>query len=275
MEYPEDYGINTLAWQTLRKKNGKRLSSMEIAEYIKGMHKILSEAEPALSDTENAQSESISNYPKAIQYLIKEGITKESAVQFFKDYNEMLRNSDWTVPLLPPAEIPVSELTSAKDTGQEPVLKLPFIRPYTRSIDAYPPEIFTGENLHLQDDEFSWLSSIAMNSTTEVSNRLPSALQQGGYWVKPLSIYVKAGGVFGLGWTLRDMKQDWNTYSGGRLAIAWTADVIPIGASVLGAYGLGTFGILAGSLGSVIGGTSGDLLKYEIKKTLPKDAPNQ
>ena len=275
MEYPEDYGINTLAWQTLRKKNGKKLSSMEIAEYIKGMHKILSEAEPALSDTENAQSESISNYPKAIQYLIKEGITKESAVQFFKDYNEMLRNSDWTVPLLPPAEIPVSELTSAKDTGQEPVLKLPFIRPYTRSIDAYPPEIFTGENLHLQDDEFSWLSSIAMNSTTEVSNRLPSALQQGGYWVKPLSIYVKAGGVFGLGWTLRDMKQDWNTYSGGRLAIAWTADVIPIGASVLGAYGLGTFGILAGSLGSVIGGTSGDLLKYEIKKTLPKDAPNQ
>ena len=278
MEYPEDYGINTLAWQTLRKKDGKKLSSMEIAEYIKGMHKILSEAEPALSDTENAQSENISNYPKAINYLIKSGITKESAVQFFKDYNEMLRNSDWTVPLLPPAELP-AELLLAKDPGQDPVLKLPFIRPYTRSIDANPPEVFTGENLKLPDsankDEFSWLSSIATNGTTEVSNRLPSAIQMSGYWVKPLSIYLKTGGVVGLGWTIRDMKQDWNIYSGGRLAIAWTADIIPIGTSIGGAYVLGPFGMFAGSLGSIIGATGGDLLKYEIKEKLSKNVQDR
>ena len=89
MEYPEDYGINTLAWQTLRKKDGKKLSSMEIAEYIKGMHKILSEAEPALSDTENAQSENISNYPKAINYLIKSGISvnvNEKVSQLIKKF---------------------------------------------------------------------------------------------------------------------------------------------------------------------------------------------
>lgn len=92
-----------------------------------------------------------------------------------------------------------------------------------------------------------------------------------GYWVKPLSIYLKAGGVVGLGWTIRDMKQDWNTYSGGRLAIAWTADVIPIGASALGAYGLGPMGILGGPFGSVAGAAVGDWFKYEIKKNISKN----
>ena len=79
-----------------------------------------------------------------------------------------------------------------------------------------------------------------------------------GYWVKPLSTYLKTGGVVGLGWTIRDMKQDWNTYSGGRLVIAWTSDVIPIGTSIGGALLGETMGFLGGPFGSVAGATIGD-----------------
>ena len=102
MEYPTHYGIDALALQTLRKKDGKALSSMEIAQYIQGMYEILSESEPALSDMQNMQSENIDNYPKAINYLVNAGVTKESAIQFFKGYNELLRKQDWTVMALAP-----------------------------------------------------------------------------------------------------------------------------------------------------------------------------
>jgi len=273
MEYPSHYGIDALALQTLKKTDGNTLSSIEIAQYIQGMYKILSESEPALSDMQNMQAENIDNYPKAISYLVKSGITKESAIQFFKGYNELLRKQDWTVMALAP--MPPINVIADKESGKLMDVQPPHMRPYKGVKEAHSPKVFTGENLKLPDstnkDEFSWLSSIATNGTTEVSNRLPSAIQMSGYWVKPLSIYLKTGGVVGLGWTIRDMKQDWNTYSGGRLAIAWTADVIPIGASALGAYGLGPMGILGGPFGSVAGAAVGDWFKYEIKKNIPKN----
>ena len=149
------------------------------------------------------------------------------------------------------------------------------MRPSKGVKEAHAPKVFTGENLKLSDsankDDFSWLSSIATNSTTEVSNRLPTAIQMSGYWVKPLSIYLKTGGVVGLGWTIRAMTQDWNTYSGGRLGIAWTADVIPIGTAIGGALLGETMGFFGGPFGSVAGATIGDWFKYEIKKNIPKN----
>ena len=273
MEYPTHYGIDALALQTLRKKDGKALSSMEIAQYIQGMYEILSESEPALSDMQNMQSENIDNYPKAINYLVNAGVTKESAIQFFKGYNELLRKQDWTVMALAP--MPPINVIADKESGKLMDVQPPHMRPYKGVKEAHAPKVFTGENLKLSDsankDDFSWLSSIATNSTTEVSNRLPTAIQMSGYWVKPLSIYLKTGGVVGLGWTIRDMKQDWNTYSGGRLGIAWTADVIPIGTSIGGALLGETMGFFGGPFGSVAGATIGDWFKYEIKKNIPKN----
>ena len=61
----------------------------------------------------------------------------------------------------------------------------------------------------------------------------------------------------------------------GRLAIAWTADIIPIGTSIGGAYVLGPFGMFVGSLGSIIGATGGDLLKYEIEEKLSKNVQDR
>lgn len=98
MEFPDIYPVETIAKETLKKNDGTTPSQEEIDQYIDGMHKTLSEQEPALANSAWKQAENTDNYPKAIRYLMDAGITKESAVEFFKKYNEILRSSGWSSP---------------------------------------------------------------------------------------------------------------------------------------------------------------------------------
>jgi len=41
--------------------------------------------------------ENINSYGYGIKYLIDHNITKESAIQFYEEYNKMLRNRDWSL----------------------------------------------------------------------------------------------------------------------------------------------------------------------------------
>jgi hypothetical protein len=142
----------------------------------------------------------------------------------------------------------------------------------------HPPKEFDGTNLVLpeKEAEFSLLGSIGINSTTEISNRLPGAIKEAGYFKMPLSAYLKLGGAVGMGWTYRDMRQDWYTYSGSDLAIAWGTDVLPTVFSAIGSFigtgmGAGPASILTGSAGSITGSVAGDAAKYELRKNLLKD----
>lgn len=67
-------------------------------------------------------------------------------------------------------------------------------------------------------------------------NRLPDAVKREGHFVRPLSVYLKLGGVVGMGWTYRDLRKDWYTYSGTNLAIALGTDVLPTLFSAIGGF---------------------------------------
>ena len=103
MEYPDLHGVGALAQHILIREDGKELSSEEILQLIQGMNSIFSEEEPERANAQNMQSENVKNYPKAISYLTHLGITQNSAIQFFKEYNNLLRKQDWNIWEMPPS----------------------------------------------------------------------------------------------------------------------------------------------------------------------------
>ena len=149
MEHPDFHGVGALAQHILKREDGKELSSEEILQLIQGMNSIFSEEELERANAQNRQSENVKNYPKAISYLTHLGITKNSAIQFFKEYNNSLRKQDWNIWEMPPTSINV---TVDKNTGKAiNIQRQPSLRQYTAPIQAYPPAVFTGENLVLPD----------------------------------------------------------------------------------------------------------------------------
>ena len=147
MEYPDLHGVGALAQHILIREDGKELSSEEILQLIQGMNSIFSEEEPERANAQNMQSENVKNYPKAISYLTHLGITQNSAIQFFKEYNNLLRKQDWNIWEMPPSTtIIIVDKNTGKtiDTQSQPPL-----RQYTAPIQSYPPAVFNGENLVL------------------------------------------------------------------------------------------------------------------------------
>ena len=128
-----------------------------------------------------------------------------------------------------------------------------------------------------EDDKgFNVLKSIVVNGVSEKANLLPAAIKADGHFEKAISKYLKTGGVVALGWTLADIRQDWNTYSGGNLAFALGTDIIPLVSSLyIGSLGAkagtaiepvgGT--ILGGAAGAFFGAVIGDYLKYRLRES--------
>ena len=105
-------------------------------------------------------------------------------------------------------------------------------------------------------------------------NRLPDAVKREGHFVRPLSVYLKLGGVVGMGWTYRDLRKDWYTYSGTNLAIALGTDVLPTLFSAIGGFAAtesGPASIFTASAAAITGSVAGDIAKYELRKILLKD----
>lgn len=277
MEFPDICPVETIAKETLKKNDGTTPSQEEIDQYIDGMHKTLSEQEPALANSAWKQAENTDNYPKAIRYLMDAGITKESAVEFFKKYNETLRSSGWSSPETVAVEDGYwnrDVLVSKK--AQSIRHSTSNIQQYERVTEIHTPKNFDGTNLVLpeKETEFSILGSIGINSVTDVSNRLPDAVKREGHFVRPLSVYLKLGGVVGMGWTYRDMRKDWYTYSGTKLAIALGTDVLPTLFSAIGGSataGSGPASIFTASAAAIAGSVAGDIAKYGLRKNFLKD----
>ena len=277
MEFPDIYPVETIAKETLKKNDGTTPSQEEIDQYIDGMHKTLSEQESALANSAWKQAENTDNYPKAIRYLMDAGITKESAVEFFKKYNETLRSSGWSSPETVAVEDGYwnrDVLVSKK--AQSIRHSTSNIQQYERVTEIHTPKNFDGTNLVLPEKktEFSILGSIGINSVTDVSNRLPDAVKREGHFVRPLSVYLKLGGVVGMGWTYRDMRKDWYTYSGTKLAIALGTDVLPTLFSAIGGSataGSGPASIFTASAAAIAGSVAGDIAKYGLRKNFLKD----
>ena len=291
MEHPNFHGVGALAQHILKREDGKELSSEEILRLIQGMNSIFSEEEPERANAQNRQSENVKNYPKAISYLTHLGITKNSAIQFFKEYNNLLRKQDWNIWEMPPNSINV---TVDKNTGKTiDTQRQPSLRQYTAPIQAYPPAVFTGENLVLpkipnqskksDDQGFDLLRSTITNIVSEKANLFPIALQYAGYHKNLISAYLKTGGAIGYTWMVVDMKHDWSTYSDTNLAKAWGTDLTPLVSSLtLGAAGarLGNMvnpgmGVFLGGVGTIGGGILGDWIKYEMRKGIPKDSKGE
>ena len=277
MEFPDIYPVESIAKETLKKNDGTTPSQEEIDQYIDGMHKTLSEQEPALANSAWKQAENTDNYPKAIRYLMDAGITKESAIEFFKKYNETLRSSGWSSPETVAVEDGYwnrDVLVSKK--AQSIRHSTSNIQQYERVTEIHTPKNFDGTNLVLpeKETEFSILGSIGINSATDVSNRLPDAVKREGHFVRPLSVYLKLGGVVGMGWTYRDMRKDWYIYSGTNLAIALGTDVLPTLFSAIGGFAAtesGPASIFTASAAAITGSVAGDIAKYELRKILLKD----
>ncbi len=137
IEHPELFAFDKLAQKTLKRKDGKELSEDEVLRLLQGVSDVFAEHEPVLSDAWNGQSENIKNYKYVVQYLMNQGITGESANDFLMSYNTYLREQiDWNV---------TQDVIGYFDASDNYVFK----RSYNQWIQAYPPAVFTGENLVL------------------------------------------------------------------------------------------------------------------------------
>ena len=148
MKYPNLNGVGALAQHTLKRKDGKEISSEEVLSLVQGMNNIFSEAEPERANAQNMQSENINNYPKAISYLMSSGVTKESAIQFFKEYNTLLRKQNWNVYSIVADDVHISVDERTKKPIEDIQIQRPKLSKETL-IKPYPPDVFTGENLVL------------------------------------------------------------------------------------------------------------------------------
>ena len=151
LKYPNHNGVGALALYILKREDGKELSPEEAWSLVQGVNNVFSEAEPDRANTQNIQAENVQNYPKAISYLMNSGITKESAIQFFKEYNTLLRRQNWDVYSIITDDIHVSVDKSTKKPIENIRIPLPHTLSKETLMKPYPPDVFTGENLVLPD----------------------------------------------------------------------------------------------------------------------------
>ena len=149
LKYPNHNGVGALALHILKREDGKELSPEEAWSLVQGVNNVFSEAEPIRANAQNIQAENVQNYPKAISYLMNSGITKESAIQFFKEYNTIVRGQNWNG---------FSFITDDVHVGigenQNPIEKIRMPKFELKKeyiLEPYPPGVFTGENLVLPD----------------------------------------------------------------------------------------------------------------------------
>ena len=148
MEYPNFHGVGALAQHILIREDGKEFSPEEVLSLVQGMNNVFSEAEPERANAQNMQSENINNYPKAISYLMSSGVTKESAIQFFKEYNTLLRKQNWNVYSIITDDVHVSVDERTKKPIEDTQIPRTKLSKETL-IEPYPPDVFNGENLVL------------------------------------------------------------------------------------------------------------------------------
>ena len=77
-----------------------------------------------------------------------------------------------------------------------------------------------------------------------------------------------------MGWTYRDMRKDWYTYSGTKLAIALGTDALPTLFSAIGGFavtGSEPASIFTASAAAIAGSIAGDIAKYGLRKNFLKD----
>ena len=242
LKYPNHNGVGALALHILKREDGKELSPEEAWSLVQGVNNVFSEAEPIRANAQNIQAENVQNYPKAISYLMNSGITKESAIQFFKEYNTIVRGQNWNG---------FSFITDDVHVGigenQNPIEKIRMPKFELKKeyiLEPYPPGVFTGENLVLPDTPL--ITHEGKKSPSTVTS--PERENQGGKandqskvafgktiaietfkaeTDRPVTLYNKYAnnpvkalkfGVFaplGLGY---DMYQDYGKYSGTDLA---------------------------------------------------------
>jgi len=149
LKYPNHNGVGALALHILKREDGKELSPEEAWSLVQGVNNVFSEAEPIRANAQNIQAENVQNYPKAISYLMNSGITKESAIQFFKEYNTIVRGQNWNG---------FSFITDDVHVGigenQNPIEKIRMPKFELKKeyiLEPYPPGVFTGENLVFPD----------------------------------------------------------------------------------------------------------------------------
>ena len=280
MSRPNEFGINNLAKNILKKKDGQELSEEEVDQLLRGMNSILSAIDPDLGNAKDPFAEDINTYQYAIRYLEYRGITKESGMQFFTAYNEVVRKRDWNGVYKQPGTIYVdadSKTETMVDVPRRPpigVYNPTITEPYQEG-EIIGAETSSKSQKAESDKGFDALKSIVVNGVSEKANLLPAAIKADGHFEKAISKYLKTGGVVALGWTFADMRQDWNTYSGVELGAAIATDFIPLGSSIiLGELGgeIGTLiepgggTVLVGAFGAFIGAVGGDYLKYRIRK---------
>ena len=280
MSRPNEFGINNLAKNILKKKDGQELSEEEADQLLRGMNSILSAIDPDLGNAKDPFAEDINTYQYAIRYLEYRGITKESGMQFFTAYNEVVRKRDWNGVYKQPGTIYVdadSKTETMVDVPRRPpigVYNPTITEPYQEG-EIIGAETSSKAQKAESDKGFDALKSIVVNGVSEKANLLPAAIKADGHFEKAISKYLKTGGVVALGWTFADMRQDWNTYSGVELGSAIATDFIPLGSSIIfGELGgeIGTLiepgggTVLVGAFGAFIGAVGGDYLKYRIRK---------
>ena len=278
LKYPNHNGVGALALHILKREDGKELSPEEAWSLVQGVNNVFSEAEPIRANAQNIQAENVQNYPKAISYLMNSGITKESAIQFFKEYNTIVRGQNWNGFSF------INDVHVGIDENQNPIEKIRMPKFELKKeyiLEPYPPGVFTGENLVLPDtpkqgtesnnSSFDVLKSTVTNILSDTANRVPEAIKNEGYYRGFLSGYIKAGGVVTGTLTLIDIKKDLNTYNDGKLVVALGTDILPlflaaggtaVGVAIGSEAGLSA---LTGAWGGIGGAILGDFLKHEIR----------
>ena len=282
LKYPNHNGVGALALHILKREDGKELSPEEAWSLVQGVNNVFSEAEPIRANAQNIQAENVQNYPKAISYLMNSGITKESAIQFFKEYNTIVRGQNWNG-----FSFITDDVHVGIDENQNPIEKIRMPKFELKKeyiLEPYPPGVFTGENLVLPDtpkqdtesnnSSFDVLKSTVTNILSDTANRLPEAIKNEEHYRGFLSGYIKAGGVVTGPLTLMDIKKDWDNYNGVYLIAAWGTDLLPLLGSTGGAFAGGMVpgaSFLTGSYGGIIGGIAGDWAKDWLKVRIPKN----
>ena len=209
MSRPNEFGINNLAKNILKKKDGQELSEEEADQLLRGMNSILSAIDPDLGNAKDPFAEDINTYQYAIRYLEYRGITKESGMQFFTAYNEVVRKRDWNGVYKQPGTIYVDA-----DSKTETMVDVPRRPP----IGVYHPTITEPyqEGKIIGGEASSDQSKAAFGKTVGIETFKAEA-------DRPVTLYnkyhdnpVKALkiGIFaplGLGY---DIYQDYGKYSG-------------------------------------------------------------
>ncbi|WP_276874400.1 hemagglutinin repeat-containing protein [Dialister micraerophilus] len=233
----------------LERLDKKEITNKELIQILVDLNTIMIEQEPEKGNANVFYAENTASYKKGIQYLMTKGITKDSAISFFKEYNRYLREQDWSIIEL---RINIIKNSKGRIYAFDRIKEMPT-----------PPEKYNPSSFSLGENFVSEIISSKADMTPELI-----VIQ---YVIKsPLAkTAVKIGGVTLL-MTGYEMYQDYYKYDGWNLGKAWVADVIPTGGAILGG-GIGNALLpgVGGIGGSALGSLGGEYFKTLLKDDIP------